>query len=157
MKYANQYTPEVVHGEGTRSRRLSPEYVSWRNMRNRCTNPNVEAFADYGGRGITVCERWQWFVNFVADMGRKPTPEHELDRIDNDGDYEPGNCRWATPLEQRRNRRDVRFYDFNGERLLITEIAARTGLQRQTIEHRLKRGWPQERAFSEPAKPTGRK
>jgi hypothetical protein len=93
------------HGEAKRGGR-SPEYISWRSMINRCGNPKWHAFDRYGGRGITVCERWRAsFENFVADMGRRPSPRHSLDRWpDRDGNYEPGNCRWATPVEQARNR-----------------------------------------------------
>ncbi len=83
------------------------EYYSWDGAKSRCFNPRAKKYPLYGGRGITMCERWRnSFEAFFADMGARPTPQHSLDRIDSDGDYEPGNCRWATVLEQRHNRRD---------------------------------------------------
>jgi len=94
----------VRRGGSARSR----EYRSWDAMRARCTNRKCKDFPDYGGRGITVCDHWKSFANFLADMGPKPSPQHSIDRRDNDGNYEPGNCRWATALEQRHNRRDSR-------------------------------------------------
>lgn len=93
------------HGEANKSKR-PPEYVCWVMIKARCSrNPNNANFALYGGRGITVCGRWQVYENFLADMGRKPSPQHSIDRIDNDGNYEPDNCRWATPSEQSANQR----------------------------------------------------
>jgi hypothetical protein len=82
----------------------SPTYISWAGMLTRCRNSKQRSYAEYGGRGIAVCERWLAFENFLADMGERP-PGLTLDRIDNDGGYEPGNCRWATTKEQRANQR----------------------------------------------------
>lgn len=90
--------------------RDSPEYHSWANMKGRCLNPNAEHYDYYGGRGITVCDRWLKFENFYADMGPRPEPKsaYSIDRKDVDGNYEPGNCRWATRSEQMRNTRRKR-------------------------------------------------
>ena len=82
----------------------TPEYRIWGSLRQRCLNPNDKGYADYGGRGITVCERWDRFENFIMDVGRRPSPEYSLDRIDNDGNYEPGNVRWATADQQAANK-----------------------------------------------------
>ena len=104
----------VIRGTSKKCRRCShgdpggwthPLYGTWVKMRSRCNNPNDGDFKYYGARGIQVCDRWESFWNFAADVGSKPSPEHTLDRIDNDSDYRPGNVRWATPAEQAKNRR----------------------------------------------------
>jgi hypothetical protein len=97
----------MTHGmSGGRGRKPSRAYQAWANMKQRCNNPNHPSYADYGGRGITVCERWADFSAFHVDMG-DPPPGLSLDRIDNDRGYGPDNCRWATQIEQQHNRRDT--------------------------------------------------
>lgn len=94
----------IEHGKSK-----TAEYRTWSNMRHRCANPKTIGFADYGARGIVVCERWRnSFEAFLADIGPKPSPQHSIDRIDNDGDYEPGNVRWALMTEQAANRKRLR-------------------------------------------------
>ncbi len=95
----------TTHGHNSRGVRSS-EYTTWDAMIQRCTNPHCCQFRNYGGRGISVCKRWMKFENFFADMGRRPTGK-SIDRINNNGNYEPGNCKWSTPSEQLRNRRPV--------------------------------------------------
>lgn len=137
----------MKHGFRRRGSR-TPEYACWESMIQRCTDPNFEAYHNYGGRGIKVCERWRYsFENFLADMG--PRPEGKtLDRIDDDGDYEPGNCRWATWIEQGNNRRTNKVLEYRGIRKTIAEWARETGLSYETIRSRLNHGWSVERALT---------
>lgn len=128
------------------------EYRSWSGMRTRCTNQRFVDWRLYGGRGISVCERWNSFANFFADMGPKPSPKHSLDRINSDGNYEPSNCRWATAKEQANNWScRNRKLTFNGETLSIPEWAARLELTRESLRDRIESGWPIEKALTTPA------
>lgn len=117
----------------------TPEYRSWAAMMNRCNNRNVRAYQNYGGRGVSVCNRWRDFTAFLEDMGPRPSPGHSIDRIDNNGNYEPGNCRWATKIEQARNTRRSVMVEVAGEFVNLSEVAKRTGLSRSTISKRFKR------------------
>lgn len=124
-------------------------YSVWQHMIGRCTNPNGgRSWANYGGRGIRVCERWRdSFEEFLSDMGPRPSSGHSIDRIDNDGNYEPGNCRWATLAEQARNRRGNLRITHNGETLCVRDWSVRTGIGETTLAYRLKAGMPTDRIF----------
>jgi hypothetical protein len=118
----------------------TPEYHCWRGMKARCENPRSAFFAHYGGRGIAVCDRWREnFAAFFADMGPRPAGT-SIDRIDNDGPYSPGNCRWATPTEQARNRSNNSVVEYRGERITLTEVAQRTGVRVATVSRRVVAG-----------------
>ncbi len=136
----------VKHGACRRGQRHR-EYMIWAGMIQRCSNPDRQQFANYGGRGIRVCARWAHsFEAFLADMGPRPSLKHTLDRINNDGDYEPGNCRWATPQEQANNKRSSRLLTMNGETLSMMEWARRFGISYWTLRWRLDKGISLEQA-----------
>lgn len=134
------------------------EWLAWREMRKRCSNPNRRDYGRYGGRGIRVCPRWlRSFDAFLADMGPKPTPNHSLDRIDNNGPYSPENCRWATRTEQMRNTRTNRIVSLGGVSLPLAAWCERFGLKDNTVSHRRARGWDIERALTTPVVTRARK
>lgn len=140
------------HGHASRGR-PSGAWRTWRGLFTRCTNRKDPGWKNYGGRGITVCERWRVFENFLADMGERPAGA-SIDRINNDGNYEPGNCRWATRIEQNSNTRVAKHLTMNGETRTLSGWARVVGIGAPTIHHRLKVGWSVERALTTP--PTGR-
>jgi hypothetical protein len=126
----------------------------WYSMLDRCFRPANCSFKHYGGRGITVCERWRDFENFKADMGERPSPSHSLERKHNDHDYCPANCVWATRAVQQRNRRSAHLITANGETLCIAAWAERLNANRAAIKNRLARGWDPVRAVTAPIDPT---
>ena len=130
-------------------------YRLWQAMIQRCENPNASNYDRYGGKGITVCERWHDFASFAADMPPRP-PGHTLDRIDGNKGYEPGNCRWATYAQQNLNVSRNRYLEHDGKRLTIKEWAMATGLTWQAIDARLRRGWTVERTLTEPRRSNGK-
>jgi hypothetical protein len=135
----------------------TPTYASWTAMINRCTNPRNPNYPNYGGRGITVCERWRnSFLDFLDDVGERPSLEHSIDRINNYGNYEPGNCKWSTATEQNNNRRRPRrgvILEHGGEVHCIRDWAALTGIKEMTLGHRIRKGLPAEVALTKPVDP----
>jgi len=122
-------------------------YIAWRQMRRRCDYPRDKDYHRYGGRGIKVCDRWQTYGNFLADMGERPAGM-TIDRIDPDGDYEPSNCRWATRKQQAANRKQTsRYLTFNGMTRSVKEWAAILNVSTTVIHMRLLRNWPLDRVL----------
>jgi hypothetical protein len=143
----------------------TPEYRAWQTMRHRCTERTSPAWADYGGRGITICARWlNSPANFLADVGPRPSKRHEIDRRDNGGGYWCGhctecralgreaNCRWVTRSTNNRNRRSNRHLVYRGETAVLRELAETFSLAETTLRDRLDAGWDIERALTTPAK-----
>lgn len=125
-------------------------YSVWQNMKNRCNNENYHRFDRYGGRGIKVCKRWEEsFLEFHTDMGERPEG-FTIERMDNDGDYEPGNCKWADNKEQCRNRSSNRIITFNGKTMCVADWAEEKRMNLSTIHSRIRMGWSIERTLTEP-------
>lgn len=130
---------------------LEREWKTWDAMKSRCGNPRNASYRSYGERGVTVCERWlRSFKAFLEDVGRKPDGM-TLDRIDSNGNYEPGNVRWATPKQQSRNKRNNFLVAWHGSLVSAVEVGEQTGLPGQLIRDRLRSGWTIEEAISIPA------
>jgi hypothetical protein len=143
--------PSFKHGHSNgHGKSGSPEYRSWAKMRRRCRDTKDNRYPRYGGRGITVCERWENFELFLADMGPKPTQKHTIHRKDNDLNYEPGNCCWADIKTQERNRSNNRLLTVSGETKCLSEWAEGIGADMKTLWQRLHRGWSPERTVSTP-------
>lgn len=141
------------HGERGADLRseITDEYRCWSRMLDRCDRPTEPTYKWYGGKGVTVCQRWRDnFGDFLADVGRKPTKRHSLDRIDSSGNYEPGNCRWATWNEQARNRSNNRRIVFRGREMTLVEAAEVAGIPYKTVKGRLQHKWTVDEALSVP-------
>jgi hypothetical protein len=131
-------------------------FLAWSNMFRRCYYVDDPSYPHYGGRGIRVCRRWNSLDTFCLDVGPRPSPKHSLDRKDNDGDYSPRNCRWATVQEQVVNRRVTRWLEHQGHRLTLTAWAAQAGLSVNTVRSRLRRGWSPQQILDTPSdRPSG--
>ena len=149
-----------LHSEAARKQGLAnrtvpiecqSEYTTWLNIKARCLNPKSHNYKDYGGRGVSVCSNWKNdFARFLQDVGKKPTPDHQLDRINNDRNYEPGNVRWATKIENANNKRNSRFLTYNDETLTIAQWARKVGIKVYTIHTRLNAAWSVNRVLTTP-------
>lgn len=144
-------------GAANKAKSLGPQHAdtraTWSRMFVRCTDPSFIEFDCYGGRGISVCARWggeNGFQNFLADMGLRPSKDHSLDRIDNDGNYYPENCKWSTRQEQSRNRSTTRTITANGISKCLAEWSIETGIHTSTIFNRIRLGWTPEEAVGVP-------
>lgn len=142
----------TTHGHSISNKDADPDgyncYTRWQAMKRRCYLETDRRYSDYGGRGVKVCGRWlESYENFLEDMGLPPERSYQIDRIDNDGDYCPGNCRWVTNVQNARNKRSNKLITAFGETLTQAEWAERTGIKRETIAMRLKRGWAPELAL----------
>jgi hypothetical protein len=144
-------TSQRLHTTHGKSR--DPRYAAWRDMLGRCYNPKTRSYPLYGGRGITVCDAWRGedgLTNFLNQVGERPGVGYSLDRVNVDGNYEPGNVRWATDTEQMRNRRDSLKLTLNGKTLGAMEWSERLGIKRVTIGSRLRNGWDDKTTLTTP-------
>lgn len=150
-------TINIKHGESVNNK-VSSEYSAWIGIKKRCLNKNCKRYKDYGGRGITVCERWlNSFNYFLEDMGRKPSPEYSLDRYpNNDGNYEPSNCRWGTDEQQSNNKRSNVRFDIDGTFYSVKELSAKFGINPFTIKTRIRKGMSVLDSVSLPLKRKGK-
>jgi len=138
-----------VHGEGHGGAQTF-EYRSWLAMRRRCLNPRVKEYPSYGGRGIKICKRWDDYRFFLLDMGRRPSPKHSLERIDVNRGYTPSNCKWATNLEQQRNRRGTMYVVYKKKRVPVSELGEQSLVGVDLFRSRIQQGWPVDRALTMP-------
>lgn len=137
-------TVSKKHGEANKSK----EYTSWLAMKRRCTDPNDKRYHDYGGRGIVICNQWlNSYETFLNDMGRAPSSDHSLDRVNVNGNYNPSNCKWSTAIEQQNNMRSNVLITHNDKTKTLAQWCRYLGLKYGTVSTRLSRGWTIEQAF----------
>jgi hypothetical protein len=146
---------DTANRNRTHGKRHTKTYNTWAGMLSRCRNPKARNYPDYGGRGITVCGRWQGsngFINFLADMGESPFPGAQVDRKDNDGNYEPGNCKWSDRIEQGTRKRNNVFLTLNGRTLTAAQWSRELGISYSVIQRRKSLRWTDERTLTEPVR-----
>ena len=161
LKIGNTKSCGCLSSEITRNRntkhgmKFTSEHTVWMNIKSRCYNTNNKAYKNYGGRGITMCERWlESFENFYEDMGDRPSPKHSIDRIDNDGDYCPENCKWSTKQEQNRNKRNNLYLEYNKERLIAKDWCEKIDIDYDTLRARIRSGLSDEQCLTNPVQNT---
>lgn len=163
--YGKHFPTEPIHGMcrmrdengKTIRNKFTPEFEAWRSMKKRCLLDNFPQFKDWGGRGITFCERWKVFSNFLADVGMRPGRGYSLDRYPNvNGNYEPGNVRWANRIEQQNNTTQNHFLEHGGKRMTIADWARETGADVVLLYSRVRQGWDDARILTEPVHNTAR-
>lgn len=137
-----------THNRSPQKGRANPTYGTWKSMHRRCSSPKDQAFKNYGGRGISVCPRWDSYENFEADMGAMPDGL-TLDRINNEKGYSPDNCRWATRAEQNSNKRDNVLVEYEGKTMTVMALSKLLKVQYSTLRYRVRQGWP-EKYFGSP-------
>lgn len=140
----------TTHGHARRGEKFSREYRIWRAMVRRCTDTKLEKYANYGGRGITVCERWMDFNNFLADMGKCPSEKHSIHRKDNDKGYDAENCKWADDIEQANNKTNTKVYTVRGITGTLAQLCRHFGIPYQRTNMRIWHGKPIEQALFDP-------
>lgn len=145
----------LIHGH-SKNNKQSPIYASWAHMIQRCVNPNNKSYCNYGDRGITVCEEWLKFENFLIDMGKKWKPGLTIERKKNEEGYHPSNCKWATRIEQANNKRNNRLFIFNGKTQSMKQWSCDLNINEKTLWTRFHRGWSIKRLFTTPVE-TNRK
>jgi hypothetical protein len=138
----------TTHGMAKRKDRKQA-YITWAHIKERCENPSCRDYKNYGGRGIAVCDSWQIFENFYNSMGDPPTSKHTIERVNNNKNYEPDNCIWATRKEQNNNTRLNRILELNGQRKTLAQWSESTGINHKTLSTRLRDGWSVERALTQ--------
>jgi hypothetical protein len=142
----------LKHGLATKNRTTS-DYDIWCHIKARCFNKNEKSYKHYGGRGITMCDEWKNdFYAFYSYMGARPSNIHTVDRINTNGNYEPGNCRWATQKEQQNNRRNNHIIEYDGVSLTISQWSEKINIKQPTIRRRLKMNWSAEKTLLTPLK-----
>lgn len=138
---------KTIHGFTSYKKVIGKEYNSWAAMIQRCNNPNNISYKNYGAKGIKVCKRWEKFENFIKDMGKKPSINHSIDRIDIRKGYSPNNCRWATRSEQANNTSRNRFITYNGTTMTLKQWSHKLGISQTTLAERLQK-WSIEKALT---------
>jgi hypothetical protein len=143
-------TTHITHGESTNGK-ITKEYGTWRKIKQRCFSKSCKEYLYYGNRGITICNRWLIFANFLDDMGRAPSPKHSIDRIDNNGNYEPINCKWSTTVEQCNNRRTTRIVSYNGVNVPLSLLCRNENVSYNMVRRRIEKGYSIESSIHLPS------